>query len=56
MHCRSSSFLARLRGNGGVGKEGDEEYTGLRSLMHSMSKEDKRASTRLVDDGKQEEK
>eukprot|EP00026_Physarum_polycephalum_P018250 Phypoly_transcript_19769.p1 GENE.Phypoly_transcript_19769~~Phypoly_transcript_19769.p1 ORF type:complete len:158 (+),score=16.14 Phypoly_transcript_19769:234-707(+) len=43
---RSSSFLARLRGS--MGMEKGEEQTGLRSLMHSMSKDAKRASSHAL--------
>lgn len=48
---RSSSFLSRLKG-GGSGREkeregGADEFTGLKSLMYSMSK-DKGSSDHLL--------
>ena len=54
--CRSSSFLARLKAVGGGGaskQQGGDEYTGLRSLMHTMNKDAKQASSHslLVDEG-----
>jgi len=49
---KSSSFLSRIRGSGGVASKevdgADQERTGLRSLMHTMSKESRSSSDHLL--------